>query len=86
MKRGLLTLNSLELTQLQTKLTQSFLSALLLAKLMSKPDPASEIKIELSEEEGESLLDLLPIPMPTEPADLANLRINLQHFLQALRA
>lgn len=85
MKRGVLTLDSPELDQLQPWLNGEILTPLLIQKLKTQTDQDLTSKIELSEEEGECLLDLLPMPDAREPISLTSLRKKLQLFLQNLR-
>ena len=63
----------------------SSLSPLLATKLAAPTQSDQETKIELSEEDGETILDWLPMPNLKEPATLTATRSKIQNFLQTLR-
>ncbi len=85
MKRGLIFFTYPELAELANHLTRAQLEPYSLNKLRLPDEIMAELKIELTEEEGESLLDSLPMPRQTELSVLTNLRAKLQQFLQQLR-
>jgi len=87
MQRGILKLTgpqidlSLQLLASSPQKVQFLSERLTHAKAHSDANPS----IELSEDEVDILLDVLPAPAPDENKSLTNLRINLQHFLMDLR-
>lgn len=85
MERGILLLTQVEYLYLAELLQTESVQAQLLQKF--KPSSAGSgqnIKIQLSSEEVESLLDLLPMPDKSEPTALTTTRQKLQSFLTEL--
>jgi hypothetical protein len=85
MQRGIIILNQAEMAQLQSRLADQLLPPLLDLKIKNNNLVESNLKIEMSEEDAELLLDTLPIPSSNEDLNLSTLRNSLQSFLQNLR-
>lgn len=85
-KRGVVTLSIEETALLQQLTAESHLRDARIATILSTTTHTGgpEEKIELSQDEAESLLDLLPIPSSQEPDTLTSLRTHLLEFLQNL--
>lgn len=86
MQRGILSLTHSEQTLLRTVLLDTPLAGSLLAtKLHTDLEDSStagaEDALELSRDEAESLLDMLPIPSDQEPFEVTAVRQKIQTFI-----
>lgn len=84
MQRGMISLSATEQQTLSTLASSTPLeSSLVLQKLML-PHSENNNQVEMSRDEAESLLDLLPIPSDAESREITTLRQKLSAFLQNL--
>ncbi|NCS97610.1 MAG: hypothetical protein GW762_03425 [Candidatus Pacebacteria bacterium] len=84
MQRGTLTLTNSEQQMLSSLIEASAVASSLIASRLKQPSHDTENIIELSSEEAESVLDLLPIPSVAEPNEITSARQKLSAFLQNL--
>lgn len=86
MKRGIVQLSSQEALLLQEHLTEiAHHHPLTWEKLVAaSQQSAQSVNIQLSEEEAEMMLDLLPPPTMSDSTDLKQARLRLQQFVQTL--
>lgn len=88
MQRGILQLSKAEQIVVVKLLEGTTLQTSLIGKRLSAKNgdnsDLGEDTLELSRDEAESLLDLLPIPSHAEPSEVTNVRQKLNTFLQNL--
>jgi len=86
MLRGVITLTSEEAEEALKTLPESQKQRPIYYKITAGLEPApSEVRLQVSEDELEMLMDNLGIPIPTETEAKKSLRIKLQNFLVKLK-